>query len=163
LLRLVHRPRASAAGPIVPNGRVEDAMRKIAIAALLGGYLVVLLDLTLVRYPQSRPPANWVPLGTIGPYCAVGGWELVRNVAGNVALFAPLGVLLPAWHAALRRGWRVVALALGVSLAIELAQYASGRRVADVDDVLLNTAGAALGCLAFAAARRARRGVVLAR
>lgn len=132
-------------------------MRKALVAGLLGGYLLVLVDLTLVRYPQPGPPPNWRPLATIAYYCRAGGWDCARNVGGNLALFAPLGWLLPAIAAELRSARWVAGFACAASLAIETLQYASGRRVADVDDVLLNTAGAALGYLALALVRPACR------
>ena len=72
----------------------------------------------------------------------------VQNAAGNIALFFPLGVLLPLiWS---RLGfWRGVQIAIALSLGIELVQYLSrvwgSYRSADVNDVLLNTFGACLG------------------
>lgn len=122
-------------------------MRKTIVATLAGGYILMLLDLTLVRFPQPGPPPNWVPFETIGHYCQVGGWDSVRNLLGNLVLFVPLGLLLPALHAELRSARLVAAFSLGVSLLIEALQYASGQRVADVDDVLLNTLGGCLGYL----------------
>ncbi len=72
------------------------------------------------------------------------------QVAFNVILLVPLGVL-----AAYRYGaglGRTVLIGLGVSLAIELTQgtaiwgiYDCPYRLADVDDLMTNTAGAALG------------------
>lgn len=71
------------------------------------------------------------------------GWEWLM-LAGNVGLFLPLGLLLPlGW-----RGWKVWKAALcglGVSLAIELLQFTLAARALDVQDILTNTAGAALG------------------
>lgn len=72
----------------------------------------------------------------------------VRNARGNFLLFLPLGVLLPL----VRRGLRFrsgVQIALAVSIGIELLQYLSrawgSKRLADVNDVILNVAGACLG------------------
>jgi glycopeptide antibiotics resistance protein len=124
------------------------------VAGLLAGYLLFLLDVTLLRFPQPGPPPNWIPLATISHYGRVGGWELVRNVLGNIVLFAPLGLLVPALHAELRSAPLVIAFALCVSVAIELLQYSSGQRVADVDDVLLNTVGGVAGYIMFAQFKR---------
>lgn len=74
----------------------------------------------------------------------------------NIALFVPLGVLLPL----VARGWslwRVVTVGFLVSLSIELAQLVadvtvSTGRVADVDDLIGNTVGTFVGCLVFRAA-----------
>ena len=64
------------------------------------------------------------------------------NVLGNVAMFVPLGFLLPL---ATRVGpGGDVALCAALSTSIELSQAMLGRNL-DVDDVLLNTLGAAVG------------------
>jgi len=76
------------------------------------------------------------------------------NIAGNAAMFAPAGLL-----AAFALGWgvrRVSAVALVLSVTIELLQLASGRS-ADVDDLILNTAGAAVGALLCLLAARLRQ------
>lgn len=73
------------------------------------------------------------------------GWEWTM-LGGNIALFLPLGLLLPlGW-----RGWRVrriVLVGLIVSLVIEFLQFALGGagRAFDAQDLLLNTLGAGLG------------------
>jgi len=71
----------------------------------------------------------------------------MRNARGNVALFIPLGVLIPlVWPR--RRFWSGLQIALAVSISIEVLQYLSrpwSNRLADVNDVILNVVGAALG------------------
>jgi glycopeptide antibiotics resistance protein len=126
-------------------------VRRTIVTSALVAYLLVLLDLTLRRFPQPGAPANLLPLGTIAHYLDVGGWEMVKNLGGNVAAFVPLGLLLPAWNRAFRSTGLVTAFALAVSVLIELLQYLSGQRIADVDDVLLNTLGGWIGYLAFTA------------
>ncbi len=72
----------------------------------------------------------------------------MRNARGNVALFFPLGLLLPLVLAGLRFG-RGVLIAIAVSFSIEVLQYLSSAwgsyRVADVNDFILNVFGALLG------------------
>ena len=71
----------------------------------------------------------------------------MRNARGNVALFIPLGILIPlVWLR--RRFWSGLQIALAVSISIEVLQYLSrpwSNRLADVNDVILNVVGAALG------------------
>ena len=69
------------------------------------------------------------------------------QIIGNLLVFAALGFFAPQRFAALASLRRVVALAASCSALIEIAQYGLGR-VSSVDDVLLNTAGAALAALA---------------
>ena len=66
------------------------------------------------------------------------------NIAGNVALLAPLGLFLPLFWRWFDKAARTVGFCLGVSLSIELIQLVAGG-VTSVDDLLLNTLGGALG------------------
>lgn len=88
---------------------------------------------------------------TVPTFCA-------RNAKGNVALFFPLGVLLPLVWSRLRFG-RGMAIAIALSTGIELTQYVSRAwgsfRSPDVNDLILNAVGAALG-LALVALLRFR-------
>lgn len=72
----------------------------------------------------------------------------MQNAAGNVALFFPLGLLIPLVWGRLRF-WRGVQIAFALSIGIELVQYSSrawgSYRSADVNDVILNGLGACLG------------------
>jgi len=72
----------------------------------------------------------------------------LAGTAGNVLLFVPLGFLLPLLLPRMARPWRVLAAGAGVSLLVELAQLPMpGVRRADVNDLLMNVAGTALGWL----------------
>ncbi|WP_233510898.1 VanZ family protein [Actinomadura craniellae] len=74
--------------------------------------------------------------------------EAVLNLGGNLALLAPLGVLLPIVVSRLRGPLRLALVAAVVSLTIEVAQglLVMGRAF-DTDDVILNTAGVVLAYL----------------
>lgn len=70
------------------------------------------------------------------------------NSTGNVLLFFPLGILLPPIGRRLRF-WNVILIAIALSSGIELLQYISrmwgSYRLADINDVILNTLGACAG------------------
>lgn len=70
------------------------------------------------------------------------------NILLNIALFVPLGFLLPLLTKKLRRWHRMTAVGFGVSLAIELIQLLTARGICDVDDLFANTLGAAMGYFA---------------
>jgi glycopeptide antibiotics resistance protein len=145
-----------------PTGPPALAARTAAVL-----YAAVLAVVTLApirwRADLARYRHNWRPQ-------LVPIWNLVMNLrdgdralatlagaAGNVALFLPLGFLLPLLAPRLDRLWRTVGTGLALSAAIELSQVAfPGVRRADVNDVLLNTLGAAVGFLAYRLAARAR-------
>ncbi len=87
--------------------------------------------------------------------------------AANVVMFVPFGVLLAVVLAP--RWWPAVALPALLSATVELVQHAAlPQRVAGVQDVLANTAGAALGASAAVGVltllrRRERTAAVVAR
>ena len=140
------------------------AVRTAAVA-----YAAVLAVVTLApirwRSDLARYRNNWRPQ-------LVPIWNMVVNLrdgdrvlatlagaAGNVVLFMPLGFLLPMLAPWFDRFWRTVATGFVLSSLIELSQVAfPGVRRADVNDVLMNTLGAAVGYLVYRLAVRARSG-----
>lgn len=124
-------------------------MRRLATLLLLAGYGFVLAYLTLSpQAPHHLPLARRIqlyPFDTVGIYLHKGGWPMVVNILGNLAAFVPLGILWPILLRGETTARRVGLLSAGVSLAIELAQLATARRIADVDDVLLNALGGLIG------------------
>jgi len=81
------------------------------------------------------------------------------NILGNLAAFVPLGFLLAESRPELDQAGKVVLCSFLLSAFIEALQLASGQRIADIDDVLLNSLGGLLGfgmCRLF-------RGVVIRR
>ena len=119
--------------------------RGIAAVVLLV-YLVLLGHLTLFRFYQLNPGYNLVPGRTIAHDLGKGGIELLVNTLGNVVATIPLGVLLPIvlprW---VKSASRAALAAFVTSLLIEMTQGWLGRRVADVDDLILNTLGGWFG------------------
>lgn len=69
-------------------------------------------------------------------------WGPWLNLIGNIVLFLPVGYL-----ARLRLGkiWKATLFSMVASLSIEVAQYALAAGYSDIDDLLINTAGGALG------------------
>lgn len=67
-----------------------------------------------------------------------------KNAVLNVALFVPLGILLPFLWKDYRTFKRTVFFGFGMSLSIELLQMLTFRAT-DVNDLLTNTLGAAIG------------------
>lgn len=72
------------------------------------------------------------------------GLGVVANIAGNAVLLAPLGFLLPLFWSYFDRAKCTILFGFGMSLSIELIQLVAGG-VTSVDDLILNTVGAALG------------------
>ena len=68
------------------------------------------------------------------------------ELIANVALFIPLGFLLPMSFRRLK-WWAVVLIGFGTTCIVELVQPLLGR-TGDLDDVITNTLGAVIGCTA---------------
>ena len=95
---------------------------------------------------------NLIPLvWAFTPY-EMGVPRMLEQLALNLVMFVPLGLLLPAAFPSLRRFWRTAVVCLAATLAIETLQYFTGRS-ADIDDVLLNLLGGMLGYGLFALLR----------
>lgn len=67
------------------------------------------------------------------------------NLVGNVAMFVPLGFLLPWIWGFFRKFWRHILLMTAIIIAVELSQYCFRLGTCDVDDLLLNLLGTELG------------------
>ena len=137
-------------------------MRLLA-GLLLAAWIVGGLVLTLQPahpLPSQVVDDNLVPFHTLSIYLANLGSEFwMRNLLGNLALLLPIGLLGPIALPALDRWWRVALLALLLSTAIELIQLIVPDRSADIDDVIVNVAGALFGFGILSVVRRARSGV----
>lgn len=115
-------------------------------------------------WQQVKANLNLAPFHTVGSY-----WDLLTNreyytekfgfasiyeyqarqafinLGGNVGMFAPLGFFLPWVFEKLRRLWKTLLTAVGIISLVELAQLFSLLGKCDVDDLILNAAGAAVG------------------
>lgn len=137
--RRVGRERGARAGALV----------------LLGGAIVTVMILTWAGL--NGPGGGGVNLlPGAGMRAAVANVNTrlgLINLLGNVALFVPIGFLgvLAGWSSS-----RAIAVAAGVSALIEVVQFLLGR-TADIDDVILNAIGGALGALTAQALLRVRR------
>jgi glycopeptide antibiotics resistance protein len=113
---------------------------------LLVAYLGFVGLVTLFPTGLGQLEPNLVPLaGIAGAFedggMAFGVWQLI----GNLLLLAPMGVLLPAAVPGARTSV-VIGLALVLACGIELVQWwLPTGRMADIDDVWLNTLGSVVG------------------
>ena len=143
---------ALTSGPALRRGDRRSAMAAAARVLLAGSVLAVLL-LTLtgtgtgVGRSVNVVPLDGLRLSITNLNVSLG----VANIVGNVLLFAPLGAF--GVLASRLEAWRVVAAGCTLSVGLESAQYWIGR-AADIDDVLLNTLGAALGAIVAVSVRR---------
>ena len=80
------------------------------------------------------------------------------NLFGNIIGFAPLGFLLPSFSRRCRRYWyNTIMAGYLLSFAVELIQLVFRAGSCDVDDIILNTLGTAVGYFSFLLVQRRRR------
>ena len=77
--------------------------------------------------------------------------DIIWNIVGNMAMLIPSGIVLPVVYKKLNSFWKVVAAGAFISLCIELLQLPFPSRATDVDDLILNTLGVAVGYGIYAA------------
>ncbi|MFN8527996.1 MAG: VanZ family protein [Anaerolineae bacterium] len=126
-------------------------------------YLMLLVRVIILKYPdemmseilrtwspagmmQQAARVNLIPFKTIGeslfnPSVPVQLPTLIYNIAA----FVPLGFLIPLVTDRARRLVIVLLVALGVSLFLEVVQVLTRLGDGDIDDILLNVVGAAVG------------------
>lgn len=143
----------------ITGGQKKFPWRNSILLLLLVGYLALLLYATLLRYASGGYASVNLHLFRAWREAwnsfSLQGW---LNILLNVALFVPLGVLLPLMAKGFRKWYWMLAGGFGTSLAIELLQRFTGRGLFDVDDLLANTLGAALGYCAVMIILTAFRG-----
>jgi glycopeptide antibiotics resistance protein len=124
------------------------------LAALFAAYGLMMLWLLFgQRWGQNAGGLNLEPFHTLRLFW----WVLenshqpeqlrhaVVNLGGNVAMFVPLGFFVPCiWKKMGKIGWHFLCMVL-IILAVELLQLATGLGTCDVDDLILNLVGTAIG------------------
>lgn len=143
--------------------------RRVALELVFALYVLVLVDLVL--FPLRLDPGlraddavwdydaflrdwvNLVPFATVTElWEGASAWQAVRQLGGNLLLLLPLGVLMPALFRRMRSFPVLILVAAGAAVSMEGAQLLArvarlSLRSVDVDDAILNFAGALLGYL----------------
>lgn len=103
---------------------------------------------------------NLVPFKEISRYfryySVVGPLLFLINMVGNVAAFVPFGFFLPIISRRSKKWYNTVMLGFGFSLILETLQLIFMVGSFDVDDMILNTLGAALGYVTYRVVQRLR-------
>jgi hypothetical protein len=136
---LLSRHRARAGHPAPLRTSIAD------VGILVGTAPWIWMILT----PSSgQNGVGLVPLQDLAAV-AEAPWQTVFvQVGGNLLVFAALGALLPVRTAAMARLGRVAVVAAAFSVLVETLQYVLRLgRFSSMDDVILNTAGAAIFAL----------------
>lgn len=104
-------------------------------------------------YLEREYHYNLIPLYEIKRflkyYKVIGLPAVLLNLAGNVAAFMPFGFFLPVFIKRCENFWNTVFYSFELSLLVELIQLVTKVGSFDVDDIILNTLGGALGFVGF--------------
>lgn len=136
--------------------------KRIVYYVLFGAYCILMTWLLFGREPYFDADRGWdavvgrvnlQPFRTVclyinvltGDYSAVLRRSAVVNLAGNVVMFLPLGFLLPMLWRAFRRLWKTLLWGGLTIICVELIQLFALVGSCDVDDLLLNLVGIAMG------------------
>ena len=101
-------------------------------------------------WAQIRANLNLEPFHTIRLFLRVAGNPVyssaaITNLGGNVILFIPLGLFLPRVFPRLQRFWRTALTTVLIITAVEMTQLFTLLGSCDIDDLILNVLGAAMG------------------
>lgn len=118
---------------------------------LLAVYLLILLRITVFRsksYPIEMSVNLSLFTDLVATYHENGIWMVLYLVVGNIAWFVPFGFLLPMIWQKLK-SFYTIPLGFLLSLVIESSQLALNKGMFEIDDLVLNTAGCAVGCFIY--------------
>ena len=137
---------------------MEQKHKKLHMA-LFCAYSVFMLYLLFNRaggiegmdyWKQIRANLNLEPFHTIRLFLKVLDQQAysaaaVINLGGNVIMFIPLGFLLPRVFPGLQKFRRCILATVLIIIAVELTQLFTLLGSCDIDDLILNVIGAAVG------------------
>lgn len=129
---------------------IRKVFHGLLLYSVFAVYMLILFALLFLKTSSFRS-VNLIPFASIMNF--LNGGMLARsfaftNVAGNIVLFFPLGVYTALFCKNIKIGANICLIAF-ISIFSETAQYLFSVGAADIDDVILNTAGGFAGILAF--------------
>ena len=125
--------------------RLSHIMMRVFLFAILGFYMSYVVYLTLSgREAGSRDGINLHLFSTLFSKNGI----TVMGIE-NILLFVPFGVLIPLIWVRFRKWYKTACLAAILSLTIEFVQLFTKRGIFELDDIVLNTAGAICGYIIY--------------
>ena len=109
----------------------------------LGFYLSLLIQMGVLSRPfGSTRMVHWIPFNIPG-----GGYLVAVYVAANALIFIPFGILVPKVFYGVNTLWKMIIITFITSVCIEVIQYVFACGYSEVEDVIMNVVGAAIGYL----------------
>jgi glycopeptide antibiotics resistance protein len=152
----------------VPEYKQSNSFRKVTLLVFIV-YALILFKLVLFKRSPSYykhhfthnysmkmvkkniNTANYTPFATIVLFAKsrLHTGDIVANIVGNIVGFIPLGILLPILFRRFSSPQKVILAGFLLSLGFEIIQLLTVLGNFDVDDLMLNTCGTALGYFIF--------------
>ena len=118
------------------------------LIAALAGWICALLVLTVFGRPHTEPTLYLRPFFTTASMFEYESWYVITYLlVGNIAWFVPIGFALP--YLSRMRSWLAILCGAGLSVTIEALQYLLAVGCTDIDDLIFNTLGTAIGVALF--------------
>lgn len=147
----------------------KNRVMKVTFAVFFFLYLFILSDLLFFDVLYDRAPlpgtpvrktpplkeyakksTNLIPFKTVWYYAAgfrngtLGTYTVIVNLLGNIVAFAPFGLFVPLLFQKTKKFSRFLVVAILCPLLVEVTQVLMRVGDGDIDDVILNAAGACL-------------------
>lgn len=120
------------------------------IVLLVVEYIFLIYCCTVIFRPLAETAGhNFMPLWSYDKIFHGDTTGLLAENIMNVVVFVPVGLLLSCVSRRLKR-WMVLFIGLGISLSIETLQYFYHKGFSEVDDIIHNTLGCAIGIMIVA-------------
>ena len=121
-------------------------MRSKKCYIYIGLYLICVLYITILsRTPALFRTVKPIPFWSFFDWLK-GNWARGGSIVLNVVLFIPLGYMLAGVK---KSKWIPIITCLLITITIELIQYYTYRGYFDIDDIIVNFLGGAIGILCY--------------
>ncbi len=125
-------------------------LTKCILVVLFVVYLHLLLSMLFFDSYFGRTSTyssiNLIPFKTICGYFNADLYSFAVNIIGNLVAFSPFGFFLPVLFKAQRKFGLFMLTVLAIIVIVEVFQFVLGCGACDIDDLILNLAGA---CMAY--------------
>jgi glycopeptide antibiotics resistance protein len=145
--------RKAFSGFVIASAGIYIFVLYYMLFRLPGRGMMVVSEQMLENYNYWNS-INLIPFKTIAEYIAavadgtING-HAIRNLLGNLLLFFPAGFYLPFFAQGMRKIKIYSMIMAAAIIAVEIVQLATKSGSLDVDDFILNFAGALIGFIIF--------------
>ena len=129
--------------------------RKLAWLVAVAWVAALVYVAFVIRGPYAVPRVVFEPFHALRLFlrnmstAPLRGLGFLEGAVLNLLMFIPVGYLVPVLWNRMNTLWKVLLFGFGLSLGVELLQLATLRGMFDLDDLMNNTIGAAVGWVCY--------------